>query len=54
MRLRHARRVDLPAVVDVWVDAFARDPYLRWIQPDGAATLRPMHRSPRPHLSREP
>lgn len=36
MRLRHARRVDLPAVVDVWVDAFARDPYLRWIQPDDA------------------
>lgn len=36
MRLRHALRADLPAIVDLWVDAFVRDPYLRWIQPDDA------------------
>lgn len=32
--VRHALRADLPTVVDIWVDAFTRDPYLRWIQPD--------------------
>jgi GNAT superfamily N-acetyltransferase len=32
--LRHARRADLPEVVDIWVDAFARDPFHRWVQPD--------------------
>ena len=32
--LRHAVRADLPLVTDIWVDAFAADPYLRWIQPD--------------------
>lgn len=32
--LRHALRRDLDAVVAVWVEAFAADPYLRWIQPD--------------------
>jgi GNAT superfamily N-acetyltransferase len=31
---RHALRSDLPTIADVWVDAFAGDPYLRWIQPD--------------------
>ena len=36
MRLRHALRADLPAVVDVWVDAFSSDPYFRWIAPDDA------------------
>jgi GNAT superfamily N-acetyltransferase len=36
-RLRHACRADLPVVVDVWVDAFRGDPYLRWIAPsDGS------------------
>lgn len=34
IRLRHALRRDLEAIVDLWVDAFADDPYLRWIQPD--------------------
>jgi GNAT superfamily N-acetyltransferase len=34
--LRHALRADLPAVADLWVEAFAADPYLRWIQPDDA------------------
>jgi GNAT superfamily N-acetyltransferase len=34
VRLRHARRRDLPTIIEVWVDAFATDPYLRWIQPD--------------------
>jgi hypothetical protein len=34
--LRHALRADLATVVEIWVDAFARDPYLRWIQPDDA------------------
>ena len=29
--LRHALRADLPSVADVWVDAFADDPYLRWM-----------------------
>lgn len=33
-RLRHALRRDLPEIVAVWVDAFAHDPYLRWIEPD--------------------
>jgi GNAT superfamily N-acetyltransferase len=34
MTLRHALRRDLPAIVQTWVDAFADDPFLRWIQPD--------------------
>ena len=34
VRLRHALRADLQQVSDLWVDAFASDPYLRWIQPD--------------------
>jgi GNAT superfamily N-acetyltransferase len=29
--LRHALRADLPRVVEIWVDAFASDPYLRWV-----------------------
>ncbi len=33
MRLRHALRVDLDTVVGVWVEAFAHDPYFRWIAP---------------------
>ena len=33
MRLRHAHRVDLDTVVGVWVEAFAHDPYFRWIAP---------------------
>src|SRR5918994_1147819 len=36
LRLRHALRADLPTIVDVWVDAFAADVYLRWIAPDDA------------------
>ena len=32
--MRRAVRADLPGIVDIWVDAFARDPYLRWIAPD--------------------
>lgn len=35
-RLRHALRRDLGAVSSVWVEAFADDPYLRWIEPDDA------------------
>ena len=34
LKLRHALRADLPLIVDLWVDAFTNDPYLRWIQPD--------------------
>jgi GNAT superfamily N-acetyltransferase len=34
MPVRHALRRDLASVADVWVDAFAGDPYLRWIAPD--------------------
>ena len=34
VRLRHALRRDLPSLADLWVEAFATDPYLRWIQPD--------------------
>ena len=34
MRLRHALRTDLATIADVWVDAFAGDPYLRWLEPD--------------------
>jgi GNAT superfamily N-acetyltransferase len=34
--LRHAIRADLPSVVDVWVEAFADDPFFRWIAPDDA------------------
>lgn len=36
MLLRHAVRADLETIVDIWVDAFTADPYLRWIQPDDA------------------
>jgi GNAT superfamily N-acetyltransferase len=36
MRLRHALRADLPTIADLWVDAFAGDPYLRWLEPDDA------------------
>lgn len=36
MRLRHARRADLPSIAELWTDAFAHDPYLRWVQPDDA------------------
>jgi GNAT superfamily N-acetyltransferase len=32
--LREARRSDLPEVVDIWLDAFAGDPFHRWVQPD--------------------
>jgi GNAT superfamily N-acetyltransferase len=38
--LRHALRADVPAVVDLWVEAFAGDPYLRWIAPTDEAWLR--------------
>jgi GNAT superfamily N-acetyltransferase len=31
--LRHALRADVPAIVEIWVDAFATDPYFRWIAP---------------------
>jgi len=31
IRLRQALRADLDAVVAIWVDAFAADPYFRWI-----------------------
>ncbi len=34
VRLRHALRADLPAIAELWVDAFAGDPFLRWIEPD--------------------
>jgi GNAT superfamily N-acetyltransferase len=34
--LRQALRADLPAIADLWVDAFASDPFLRWMQPDDA------------------
>ena len=30
-RLRHALRADLDRIVGVWVEAFAADPYLRWM-----------------------
>ncbi len=32
--LRHALRSDLPAIAELWAQAFTDDPYLRWIQPD--------------------
>lgn len=32
--LRQALRTDLPQVAETWMDAFAADPYLRWIAPD--------------------
>ena len=31
MRTRQALRADLDGVVDVWVDAFSGDPFLRWM-----------------------
>lgn len=34
--MRQALRADLPSIAELWVDAFAGDPYLRWIQPDDA------------------
>lgn len=34
MALRSARPSDLPEIVDIWVDAFADDPFHRWVQPD--------------------
>jgi GNAT superfamily N-acetyltransferase len=34
--LRQAVRADLPTVVDIWVEAFAADPYFRWIAPSDA------------------
>jgi ribosomal protein S18 acetylase RimI-like enzyme len=34
--LKHALRADLPAVVDIWVDAFSGDPFFRWIAPEDA------------------
>ena len=33
VRRRHAHLVDLDTVVGVWVEAFAHDPYFRWIAP---------------------
>jgi GNAT superfamily N-acetyltransferase len=36
VRLRHAVRADVPTIVDIWVDAFTDDPFLRWMQPDDA------------------
>ncbi len=33
-RLRHALRADLSTIIDLWVDAFSGDTYLRWIEPD--------------------
>ena len=35
-KLRHALASDLPTVVDVWVDAFSDDPFLRWMGGDAA------------------
>lgn len=35
--LRHALRSDLDTIVDVWVDAFDRDPFFRWIAPTDEA-----------------
>ena len=32
--MRHALRADVPVIADLWVDAFAGDPFLRWIEPD--------------------
>ena len=34
--LRHAIRADLPTVTDVWVEAFAADPFFRWLAPEDA------------------
>lgn len=34
LKLRHALGRDIDAVVGVWVEAFAGDPFLRWIAPD--------------------
>jgi len=34
--LRHAVRADLAEVIDIWVDAFATDPFFRWIAPEDA------------------
>ena len=36
MRVRQALRGDLADIAELWIDAFAADPYLRWIQPDDA------------------
>jgi GNAT superfamily N-acetyltransferase len=32
--LKQALRADLRSIVDIWVDAFATDPFQRWIEPD--------------------
>jgi hypothetical protein len=43
--LRHALRRDLPAIVELWVEAFGDDPYLGWIQPDDQRyEYEPQHR----------
>jgi len=34
--VRRGSQSDLPTVIDIWVDAFAEDPYFQWIQPDRA------------------
>ncbi len=31
MTARHARRADLPAIIDIWADAFTGDPFLTWL-----------------------
>lgn len=36
VQMRHARRSDLDDIIELWVDAFSSDPFLRWIQPDDA------------------
>jgi GNAT superfamily N-acetyltransferase len=35
--LRHARRADVEPMVDLYVDAFATDPFFRFVQPDDGA-----------------
>ena len=35
--MRHALRSDFSTIIETWTDAFARDPYLRWVQPDDVA-----------------
>jgi len=35
--LRHALRRDLDTIVDIWTDAFAGDPFFRWIVPEEGA-----------------
>lgn len=38
MRVRQALRADIPGIADVWVDAFATDPFLRWMGGDDDTT----------------